>query len=210
MRTGLWTNQSIIDIRSQMARPREFDEQQVVQRALDLFWHKGYNAASLNELLAATELSKSSFYESFGNKRELVVKALRCYARVLMEGPIGALAKPDAGRAEIENALKGVVAVALTQEGQRGCFVNNCMTEIAPHDPVVLAAAQAVVQQLENALAAAVKRGQDDGTISRVERPRALARFLVNTLTGINLAAKSKPAKTTLDDIVRVALRTLD
>lgn len=193
-----------------MARPREFDEQQVVQRALEVFWLKGYNAASLNDLLAATELSKSSFYESFGNKRELVVEALRCYGRAMMEGPIGALAEANAGRAEIEKTLKAVAAVALTQDGQRGCFVNNCMTEIAPHDPVVLAAAQAVVQQLENALAAAVKRGQEDGTINRSERPRALARFLVNTLSGINLAAKSKPAKATLDDIVRVALRTLD
>ena len=193
-----------------MARPREFDEQQVVRRALDLFWHRGYNATSVNDLLAATELSKSSLYESFGNKRELVVEALHCYGRALMEGPIAALSQPEAARAEIEKTLKTVASIALTPVGQRGCFVNNCMAEIAPHDPVVLEAAQGVRLRLENALAAAVTRGQKAGTITHKEGARALARFLVNTLSGINLAAKSRPSKTALEDIVRVAIRALD
>lgn len=199
-----------MSLQTTMARPRAFDEQQVVQRALEVFWHKGYHAASMNDLLDATALSKSSLYDSFGSKQALVIEALRCYAVALMSGPLAALAEPDAGRAAIERTLKTVAARALTPDGQRGCFVNSCMTEVAPHDPEVLAAARAVVQQLEAALAAAVRRGQQDGSITRSEPARALARHLVNTLSGINLAAKSKPAKAVLDDIVRVALRALD
>lgn len=193
-----------------MARPRQFDEQQVVQRALDVFWHKGYHAASLNDLLAATGLSKSSLYESFGDKHQLAVEALRFYGRALIAGPLAALAAPDAARPEIEASLRNVAARALTPDGQRGCFVNSCMSEIAPHDPDVLAAARALLQQLEDLLAAAVRRGQKDGSITRSEPAPALARFLVNTLSGINLAAKAKPGKAALDDIVRVALRALD
>jgi TetR/AcrR family transcriptional repressor of nem operon len=193
-----------------MPRPRAFDEQQVVERALGVFWHKGYNAASLNDLLEATALSKSSLYESFGSKQELMIEALRCYGRMLLDGPFAQLAAPGAGRAEIEKTLRAVAARALTPEGQRGCFVNNCMTEVAPHDPVVLEAAQAVKQQLEDLLTEVVRCGQKAGAISSREGARALARFLVNTLAGINLTAKERPSKVLLDDIVRIAIRALD
>ncbi|WP_439639138.1 TetR/AcrR family transcriptional regulator [Nevskia sp.] len=193
-----------------MARPRCFDEHQALRSALEVFWAKGYNAASMTDLLDATRLSKSSLYASFGSKQALVVEAMRCYAEQLMDGPLAALGRPDAGRAEIEEALRATVAVARTEAGQRGCFINNCLTEIAPHDAEVMAAAAAAIQRLEAALLAAVRRGQQHGAITTGEAPEALARFLVNTLSGLNLAAKSKPAAERLDDIVRVALRALD
>ncbi len=193
-----------------MARPRCFDEHQALRSALDVFWAKGYNAASMIDLLDATRLSKSSLYASFGSKQALVIEAIRCYAEQLMCGPLAALGRPDAGRTEIEDALRATVAVAQTEAGQRGCFINNCLTEIAPHDAEVMAAASAAIQHLEAALLAAVRRGQERGAITAGESPEALARFLVNTLSGLNLAAKSKPGRERLDDIVRVALRALD
>jgi TetR/AcrR family transcriptional repressor of nem operon len=193
-----------------MARPRCFDEQQALRSALEVFWAKGYNAASMTDLLDATRLSKSSLYASFGSKQALVVEAMRCYAEQLMDGPLAALGRPDASRAEIEEALRATAAVARTEAGQRGCFINNCLTEIAPHDAEVMAAAAAAIRQLEAALLAAVRRGQQHGAITTGEPPEALARFLVNTLSGLNLAAKSKPTAERLDDIVRVALRALD
>ncbi len=193
-----------------MARPRAFDERQALLGALDVFWVRGYNATSMNDLLDATQLSKSSLYASFGSKQALVVEAIRVYGDQLSDGLLAPLGKPDAGRAEIESVLLGAVAAAQTAHGQRGCFVNNCMTEIAPHDPAVMHAAFEVMQGLENALTDAVGRGQQAATITRAEPARALARFLLNTLSGINLAAKSKPDRERLDDIVRVALRALD
>ena len=60
-----------------MARPREFDEDEVLEQAMQVFWRRGYRATSLNDLLAAMDLSKSSFYETFGTKRELLLTALR-------------------------------------------------------------------------------------------------------------------------------------
>ncbi len=193
-----------------MARPRCFDEHQALHSALEVFWAKGYNAASMTDLLDATQLSKSSLYARFGSKQALVVEAMRCYAEQLMCGPLAALGRPEAGRAEIEEALRATVAVARTEAGQRGCFINNCLTEIAPHDAEVMAAAAAAIEQLEAALLAAVRRGQQQGAITAGEPPEALARFLVNTLSGLNLAAKSRPGAERLDDIVRVALRALD
>lgn len=193
-----------------MARTREFDEQTAIDGAMRVFWQRGYQAASLNDLLDATDLSRSSFYETFGTKRELLLATLRRYGESSMAGLVAPLMQADAGRTQIEQTLRGMARHALSEEGQRGCLVNNCTTEVAPHEPEVREAVCAMRGQLEDAFAKAAARGQKDGTITSPEKPRALARFLVNTLSGINVAARSRPGKAMLDDIVRVALRALD
>lgn len=175
-----------------------------------LFWQRGYQATSLNDLLEATDLSRSSFYEAFGTKRELLLASLKRYGESSMAGLIEPLTQADAGRAEIELSFRRMVRHALSEDGQRGCLVNNCTAEVAPHEPEVREAVCAMRGQLEDLLAAAVARGQQDGQIHRREKPRALARFLLNTLSGINVAARSRPAKAMLDDVVRVAMSTLD
>ncbi len=177
---------------------------------MHLFWAKGYQAASLNDLMDAMGLSKSSFYESFGTKRDVLLEALRRYGESSMSGLLEPLLRPTAGREEIEETFARMAAHALSPVGQRGCLVNNCLGEVAPHDAVVLEASVNVRNQLEDALAKAIGRGQRSGSIAQHEKPKALARFLVNALSGINLAAKSKPAKAMLDDIVRLTLRALD
>lgn len=193
-----------------MPRTRGFDEQQALEGAMQLFWHQGYGAASLDRLLDATDLSKSSFYETFGNKRDLLLATLERYQANFIELLVEPLRRPGAGRAEIIEVFGRVVAHALGPRGPRGCFVNNCLVEMAPHDAAVRDAARAVRDHLEDAFVAAVASGQKNGNIGSREKPRALGRFLINTVSGINVAAKWRPGKPALDDIVRVALRTLD
>ncbi|HKY92551.1 MAG TPA: TetR/AcrR family transcriptional regulator [Nevskiaceae bacterium] len=193
-----------------MARTREFDEDVALDRALEVFWSAGYKAASLEQLLEATGLSRSSLYQTFGNKRRLLMECLRFYANKLWTGPIAPLVRDDAGRAQIEAVLKGAIDRAGCADGQRGCFINNCLAEIAPHDPVILRAVRTVMARLEGHMGRAVANGQADGTIRSRETPEALAHFLVNTLSGLNLAAKSRPPPERLENIVRVALRALD
>lgn len=193
-----------------MARTRGFCEQQALDGAMQLFWQQGYGAASLDRLLDATDLSKSSFYETFGNKRDLLLATLERYQTHFIDVLIEPLRNPDAGRAEIEAVFRRVVAHALGPAGPRGCFVNNCLVEVGPHDEEIRDAARAVRDHLEDALVAAVASGQKSGSIGSREKPRALGRFLINTIAGINVAAKWKPGKPALDDIVRLALRALD
>jgi TetR/AcrR family transcriptional repressor of nem operon len=192
-----------------MARSRAFNEDEVLGRAMDVFWRRGYRATSLGDLLRAMRLSKSSFYEAFGTKRDLLLTAIRRYAESGMAGLIAPLLRPEAGRAEIEETLRTMVRHARSPEGRRGCLVNNCISEVAPHDRVVAAATAAIIARLEALLVDVVTRAQARGEIDRAESPRALARFLANTFAGLNLAAKSRPEKAALDDVVRVTLRAL-
>ncbi len=175
-----------------------------------VFWRRGYQATTLADLLTETRLSKSSFYESFGTKRDVLLTALRRYAESGMGGLIAPLLAPDASRAAIEATFANMVRHARSREGRRGCLVNNTLGEVAPNDPVVFAATRAVLEQLETLLIAVVIRAQERGEITRKESARALARFLATTFGGLNLVAKARPDKTTLDEVVRVTLRALD
>jgi TetR/AcrR family transcriptional repressor of nem operon len=193
-----------------MARSREFDEDEVLERAMQVFWRRGYQATTLRQLLRAMRLSKSSFYETFGTKRDLLLTALRRYAGSGMAGLIAPLLVPGASRPAIEATLANMVRHARSAEGRRGCLVNNTLGEVAPNDPVVFAATRAVLRRLETLLTAVVARGQARGEITRRESARALARFLANSFGGVNLAAKARLAGSALDDVVRVTLRALD
>lgn len=177
---------------------------------MQLFWRRGYGAASLDRLLVATDLSKSSFYDTFGNKRDILLAALERYRDGAMATLSAPLRKPGAGRRAIEQVFRAAVTHALSADGVRGCLINNCLVEVGAHDAQIRDAARAVQAGLEDAFATAVRRGQQDGLIGVRDKPRALARFLVNTLSGIHVAAKWRPDKAALDDIARVALRALD
>ncbi len=194
----------------EMARFREFDEEVALQKALELFWERGYQASSLTDLLSATGLSRSSFYEAFGTKRDLLLAALSHYVDSAMCGLAAPLFQADASRLEIEAFVGNMIRQGLGKNAQRGCLVNNIMVELASHDEDVLAAVRNARQGLERALAQAVVRGQQDGSIESAESAASLARFLANSVSGLNMTAKSRPGKAVLEDIGRLVLSVLD
>lgn len=113
-------------------RPRQFVPGEALQNALQLFWHKGFEATSIEDLLGAMSLSKSSFYSCFGSKQALYTEAIRAYSDSYFD------ALCAAARAATD-PLAGVHAVlaqiADPQGGSKGCFFVNTVTELAPHDP---------------------------------------------------------------------------
>ncbi len=193
-----------------MARTREFDEELALEKAMLLFWERGYESASLSELLKATELSRSSFYEAFGTKRDLLLATLARYVNSDMCGLAEPLFRERASRPEIEAFVGNMIAHGLCEHGQRGCFVNNCMAELAPHDEEVLAAVRMARQGLERCLVEVIGRGQKDGSVPNRGSALALARFIGSSVAGLNLMAKSRPGKAVLEDIARVTLSVLD
>jgi TetR/AcrR family transcriptional repressor of nem operon len=192
-----------------MVRSREFDEDEVLERAMEAFWLRGYRATTLEQLLEAMQLSKSSFYATFGSKKDVLLTALRRYADSAMGGLVAPLLRPQAGRAEIEETLERLVRHARSRDGARGCLVNNCLGEVAPHEPDVRVAVRTILAALEARLVEIVSRAQEAGEITRDESPRTIARFLATTFGAINMAAKARPTRGELDDVVHMALRAL-
>lgn len=193
-----------------MARPREFNTQEALGQALEVFWAKGYEAASVCDLMAAMGLSKSSLYDSFGSKHELFLKVIDCYVDASSAGYKLVLAGEKSGRRAIEEMFAAIVEAAAGDEGRRGCFVANCAVELSGADEQTSRRVAAFFKQFEEAIEAAVRRGQDQGNISADQDATALALFLVSNINGIRVMAKVDPDPGALRDIARIALQALD
>ena len=195
-----------------MPRPREFDETQALNQAMQVFWTQGYDATSLCDLLEAMELSRSSFYEAFGSKHELFLATIDHYNRTVAAkcGPT-AIEKAGSPKAGIANIFHGAVEALTDPKGERrGCFVANCAIEVAPHDPAAAERVCCGLDHMESTFLKAVEEGQNTGEIPRTREARALARYLTSSLNGLVVMGKAKPDRQALGEVVRVVLSALD
>lgn len=105
-----------------MARPREFDAEVALERAMDLLWSKGYEATSLDDLCEATGLSRSSFYAAFGSKRQLLVSAVDRYTERRVSNLADILLRPVPVREAFGDLLDSFIERIAEGSGRRGCF----------------------------------------------------------------------------------------
>ncbi len=194
-----------------MARPREFNQGEALESAMQLFWAKGYEATSLSDLVGAMGLSKSSFYDTFGSKHALFLSAIDHYNETVASRRAAALiAGAGGGRAGIAAVFERIAGDMAGRDGRRGCFVNNCAVETAPHDDAVAERVCAGFACIEEAFYEAVRRGQVDGEIAAGRDARALARFLTSSLNGLIVMAKADPDRAALEDVVGVVLSAIE
>jgi TetR/AcrR family transcriptional repressor of nem operon len=175
-----------------------------------VFWSKGYEAASLSDILAATGLSKSSLYATFGGKRELFLAAFGAYRRERMQYLETFLNNGQPGRQSIEAFFRQGVAHAQDPEHAYGCMTANEAVELAPHDSDIQQLVMDDFQDIEDAFTRAIIRGQADGSIASHKEPRQLARFLLVNLQGLQVMARAKSDRVRMDDTVTVAMAVLD
>lgn len=193
-----------------MARPREFDTDDVLEKAMQAFWAGGYEATSLADLTRAMGISKSSFYETFGSKHDLFLATIEHYGKTTAGRIAGMLENSTWAKGAIALVFEQVIDNASAKGDRRGCFINNCAVESASQDDAVSVRVNYCMVRLEEAFEKAVSRGRDAGDISSRHDSNTLARFLTSSLQGLIVTAKVNPDKDKLDDIVRVILAVLD
>lgn len=193
-----------------MSRAREFDEEMAVQRAMRLFWRKGYETSTLPDLLKTMRISRGSFYNAFGTKREVLIRAVQRYVSTGMDGLLSPLAAETAGRAEIEKTFAQLLAYMSSPKGHQGCLIGNSMTDAAMQDAELREMLLLARKETEDALARAFANGQASGAIKSGANPRSAGRFLLNTISGLMVSCKTDPGPDELGDIIRMALRVLD
>jgi TetR/AcrR family transcriptional repressor of nem operon len=192
-----------------MARTKDFDEDEVLKKAVDLFWLKGYNATSIQDLVDGLGISRSSLYDTYGDKHSLFIKALESYQCTNTSKFVQIIEGGKPGKETVRELLEFVVGSLLADKCQKGCFLVNAEVEVALHDKYVSAMTQKNDQDLEDAFCRVIQKGQESGEISNLQNPRALARFLFNTVKGIQVTAKSTTDRAVFDDIINSALMVL-
>ena len=193
-----------------MARPREFNVDTALERAMDVFWSKGYEATSLDDLCAVTGLSRSSFYATFGSKRSLLLRSVDRYVEQRNPKLAAILAQPLPIRDAFASLAQQFVEQIVSGSGRRGCFLGNCAAELPRSDRAALAHVRKGLESTEATFRDALTRAKACGELPVGADVTALARFLMSGFQGLRLIGKVNPDRATLEDITGTMLRCLE
>ena len=191
-------------------RTKDFDETEILRKAINLFWQKGYYDTSLHDLINGLGIGRSSIYHAFGDKHSLFLKALELYQREGTAKIIAILESDISMKDAVAKLLRQVASDVFTDTCPKGCFKINSEVEVAASDELIkkLVAEDDLI--IEEALFHAIQKGQENGDINASKDPKVIAHFLCNTVAGMRVYAKFKNDRQFFDDVVETALSVLD
>jgi len=193
-----------------MARQKEFDQEEVLKRAMETFWHYGYEATSVQDLVDNMGINRGSLYDTFGGKRSLFQAALIHYDETIVKEVIAYLEAPEAAKQTIISLFYNLIESAVSDSQRRGCFLTNSAVELCSHDPDTAACINANLQRIENAFKKALVRAQEKGEISLKQDLTAVASFLICSIQGLRVISKVNPDPKVLRQITDVVLSVLE
>jgi len=187
-------------------RPREFDTDAAVERAMGVFWSGGYHGTSLPDLLKATALSRGSLYAAFGDKHGLFLRALDRYIDDALTRLDSELDPRKSALAGVRKCLAGYVDRTSGVAGKRGCLVVATAMELAAHDPEVEQRIRRFFKTMESRLTEALARAQVSGELADGVDPRIAARLLVCLVEGMRVVAKTGSDRATSQAVVQTLI----
>jgi AcrR family transcriptional regulator len=190
-----------------MARPRNFDEERAVEAAMRAFWTAGYEATSTQDLCEATGLGRSSIYNTFKSKHDLFERALRRYMELKAVDYTALLEGTGTVREKIAELLRRMIEDE-TGDGL-GCLVVNTGIELAPRDPEIAALLERDYRRRLDILRSTFRAGQRAGEIEPDRDPAELAHFVIATIGGIRVSARSGLGRDALEAVANAALRAI-
>jgi TetR/AcrR family transcriptional regulator, transcriptional repressor for nem operon len=193
-----------------MARTKDFDENEVLTRAMNLFWSRGYGATSMEDLVNELGISRSSLYDTYTDKHTLFIKALGNYQHMGAEKIKEIAAHPGSAKDTVKKLIELSIGGFLDGKHRKGCFLVNAGVEVAPHDKEVNNLVCRNDQEMEEVFYQVIQKGKKKGEIKNPRDARSLARFIFNTVKGLQVTSKSASHKSVVDDIIQLALSTLD
>jgi TetR/AcrR family transcriptional regulator, transcriptional repressor for nem operon len=193
-----------------MARPREFDEAEVLDAAIARFWQRGYEATSVRDLADEMNIAGASLYNAFGDKRTLYERALNRYLDQTFRERIRRLEPSLPPREAIVAFLQEIVRRSVGDKQRRGCMLVNSAIESAPHDEKFFDVVAIFLDEVEQFFFRCVRSGQKDGTISKANSAKDIAKSLLSVLLGIRVLARVKPERKLLEGLLRPIFGLLD
>ena len=190
-----------------MARPRTFDEQEVVAAARDEFWERGYAATSVDDLTAATGLGKGSLYGAFGDKHSLYLRALDAYIVSSLDDVRASLRNPSLTAYDrLASHIRGQAKVLAADKARRGCLMAKSAAELGGTDDAVEQKVERAYITWRDELVSCIEEAQRDGTVDAKRNPQTLSSTVLAFMRGQEALHKggAKPAqlKAAADEMV--------
>lgn len=193
-----------------MPRVKLFNENEVLLKAMHLFWKQGYAATSIQDLVSHLGINRASIYDTFGDKDKLFKKSFELYRQININGLKQFLGAHQNIKEGFSALFNNAIQEAISDKDKKGCFVVNTTTELVPNDDSLLSI---LAENKRNFIAIFydyLKNGQDQGQLCTNQDLKSMATFLYVIYNGIRVVSKVQPNKKELTEAVKAALSGLD
>ena len=193
-----------------MARSKQFDERQALVSAMLVFWEKGYEGTSINDLEQAMGLKRTSIYNAFGNKSAIFGRVMSCYKESVMSALFAELDAAPGIKEGIRRLLNGALDIHFDDENPGGCLVVLSLMESGQHDEQSLASMQQTIQDLKTALQARLNKAKKSGELSKDLDAGSTATTIATTMVGMMVMGKANFTRASLKKTVNQIVSLLD
>ena len=185
-----------------MAGPsKQFDREDALDKAVQLFWEKGYEATSMQDLVDAMGINRASMYQTYGNKHALYQAGLERYAERILAHVTELLDKPGTPLNNLRDFFVHVIEQSLEGKMQ-GCFINNSAVELGPHDAGLAQRIRDIWSQFEDLFATRLAQAVEQRELPSDSDTRELARVMNINLQGLMVKTKANSDKAELINAV--------
>lgn len=192
-----------------MARIREFDPNLALDKAMNVFWARGYRHTSLMNLVEATGVGKKGLYSVFGNKHDLYIKAIEYFKCMQAEELLFDVEQKGAGLKEIKDLFKRALNFTQSDLGTRGCMVCNAMAEFGDTEPEIWQATNSHVDRFRQAIRKALLNSKRNKEIDPSINVQKQANFLTSVLQSLMLMSRGGTKYSIMRDTVDLSLKSL-
>lgn len=193
-----------------MPRPKTFNPDDALDKAMQVFWHKGYEATSMEDLLKAMDLNRGSLYDTFGDKRQLFLNVMDRYCTTFVGPKLSLLDQPGPALPTLHRFINGLIDGGLADPQRRGCFISNTVMELSPHEEEIAGTLRQALKMAEDAFFKVLARAKEQGELKDEQDPRALARFLTTMMQGIVVMIKAGTPAEVVKQTAETGLSILD
>lgn len=191
-----------------MSRKKEFVPEKALDQAIEVFWRKGYEATTVQDLCQHMNIRPGSLYDTFGDKRRLFMAALNRY--IALNNLFPDMGSVVSGKAAIQGIFEALVDISVADKECRGCLVVNAIVELAATDEEFASFSDQRRQDYERLFRTLLNVAQQRHEISFHHNAEALAQYLTNAMFGLRVVAKTTADRKILNNIVNVTLAVLN
>lgn len=174
-----------------------------------LFWRKGYAATSVEDLIETLHLSRSSLYDTFGDKRSLFLEALKFYSERVLSATTRTLNESSSPIAGIQKVFDDLIASVGNESGALGCFMVNSVAELVPYDSEVTETAAKYADSLQQLFTTVLTEARSQNLVTKKQTPEQFAAYIFNTVQGIRVLIKSGATREQIQAISDISLKSL-
>ncbi len=192
-----------------MPRVKLFDENEVLFKAMNLFWKQGYSATSVQDLVSNLGINRASLYDTFGDKDQLFKKSFELYRKTNTEGLIRFFESRPNVKSGFSELFDIAINEAVLDKDNKGCFVVNTTTELIPNDESLLKILEDNKRDFVKIFYEYLKKGQEKGQLNTNQDLKSIATLFYTIYNGIRVVSKIRPNKKELSDSIGLSLSLL-